>query len=1052
MQIHRINPEFFDGSTKSIPLNELPEQAWRVISGQGDGSAADTGAVKSAAELRRVVGVLRRCIDIRAAALMSVPWTIYKRGTLKPVWTSEDSLPPSDLEWMGDLKKLLMLTEESLILTATAFWHIERSLSQMPLELRWLAPLSVKPIWTEEDGITSFERSLSKSRKVELDPKNVVYIWIADPMHETKPDSPVADAAVSAAGTLFSIDRFAKAFFDRGAIKGTLLTVEGNPAPSSVELLRTWWRKAFNGVQRAFGTEVVNASVKPVVVGEGIGDLNNSTLTDEQRETIATALGVPHSMIMSNAANYATSSQDKRNFYDETIVPELQIIEPMINEQLFAQFDLTFNFQVELLDLYQEDENQRADAFTKYVGSGMPVEVVGEMLGIELPNGMKWSELQAAAEAPAPADKPFNPADNFAGSQPQVDLNEQDAVAKSRTDDLAAWRRKSLRRWKKQGVADCPFESDTLQPKEIAFVRTFLANATVQSDINNIFDIMLSGPSSLGARRRFAAWVNYNFDANKSFTLNDYPHYVDGFTLDDARKSLALLICKSDNRADEVARQIAEWDEHETLAQKALTLQANPDDEDAETERNALASVERRATTNIAAGLEKQGNEIIKGNESTLTAPPEDVDMTALLGAPDRVTAASGTASDALRAALIESADLGVSMASDQLDVLKLAFDWTLANHDARDWAHAHAAEAITGINATTERRVKQAIAQWIENGEPLSALVRELTPTFGRKRAELIASTETTMSYAQANRIAYESSGVVSEMKWATANDELVCPICGALNGQVVTLSEGFTAFAHRTPPAHVRCRCIVLPIIDRALIRQSVLGESNTPAYKNFFDDLEAANEYGAAQWSDWYNSLSDEDKIGINGYTGRAYSEINSALRSKRGLESARPGFQSIAQKLEAALAKAEVREPVEVVRSINKSVLAKVKVGDTITDKGFTSTSLFKRENLPASKETIVIRLPAGTKGAYVGNVSTYSSESEIILQRGTQFKVIGIDNDGNRILEAIPTTMTKSTQLKVNSDVKSEMSDDRFLWVDGDLIIVRDGVVIADVRD
>ena len=64
-----------------------------------------------------------------------------------------------------------------------------------------------------------------------------------------------------------------------------------------------------------------------------------------------------------------------------------------------------------------------------------------------------------------------------------------------------------------------------------------------------------------------------------------------------------------------------------------------------------------------------------------------------------------------------------------------MGFDWTLANTAARDWANRYVGELIGGIQETTRAQVRQAVAAWVDNGQPLEALIRELEPTFGRPR-----------------------------------------------------------------------------------------------------------------------------------------------------------------------------------------------------------------------------------------------------------------------------------------------------------------------------
>jgi hypothetical protein len=50
--------------------------------------------------------------------------------------------------------------------------------------------------------------------------------------------------------------------------------------------------------------------------------LTNSELTTERRQSIATALGVPHSIVAADAANFATAQQDEINFLNNCIIPK----------------------------------------------------------------------------------------------------------------------------------------------------------------------------------------------------------------------------------------------------------------------------------------------------------------------------------------------------------------------------------------------------------------------------------------------------------------------------------------------------------------------------------------------------------------------------------------------------------------------------------------------------------------------------------------------------------------------------------------------------------
>jgi len=148
--------------------------------------------------------------------------------------------------------------------------------------------------------------------------------------------------------------------------------------------------------------------------------------------------------------------------------------------------------------------------------------------------------------------------------------------------------------------------------------------------------------------------------------------------------------------------------------------------------------------------------------------------------------------------------------------------------------------DELLDIIATSNRDgTGQIIAAWIDAGEPLPALIRRLERA-GIQNAELVGITEVTRAFSAGQRIAWDLSGFVTARIWKTVGDDAVCPICRPLDGRVVGLYDRFTEFdidangnyvpTTRTvgslvnkagielnpfgdPPAHPRCRCILIP-----------------------------------------------------------------------------------------------------------------------------------------------------------------------------------------------------------------------------------------------
>jgi SPP1 gp7 family putative phage head morphogenesis protein len=167
---------------------------------------------------------------------------------------------------------------------------------------------------------------------------------------------------------------------------------------------------------------------------------------------------------------------------------------------------------------------------------------------------------------------------------------------------------------------------------------------------------------------------------------------------------------------------------------------------------------------------------------------------------------------DALDELLIVAIMEGVEGGIDLLPpALRVLVDFDYVNDHVINFARAYRFDWIRKINDTTRTQIGQLISDWLQSGDPLSVLESQMSPIFGKVRAEMIASTEVTRVYAVANQIAWESTGVVESVRWNTAEDELVCPVCGPLADSTIGIGD-IDAF----PPAHPRCRCWITPIVS--------------------------------------------------------------------------------------------------------------------------------------------------------------------------------------------------------------------------------------------
>lgn len=163
-----------------------------------------------------------------------------------------------------------------------------------------------------------------------------------------------------------------------------------------------------------------------------------------------------------------------------------------------------------------------------------------------------------------------------------------------------------------------------------------------------------------------------------------------------------------------------------------------------------------------------------------------------------------------------ESAQAGVEEGMNMLGA-SIALDWDLVNKQVVTFAETYAFTLARQVTGTTEKIFREAFTTWIESGAPLSDLIDELAPIFGDARAEAIAVTEVTRLFAEGNMLGWTESGVVAAKEWQTSEDELVCPICGPLGEEdPIPLASSSFGEGLDGPPAHVRCRCWLHPVVS--------------------------------------------------------------------------------------------------------------------------------------------------------------------------------------------------------------------------------------------
>jgi SPP1 gp7 family putative phage head morphogenesis protein len=151
---------------------------------------------------------------------------------------------------------------------------------------------------------------------------------------------------------------------------------------------------------------------------------------------------------------------------------------------------------------------------------------------------------------------------------------------------------------------------------------------------------------------------------------------------------------------------------------------------------------------------------------------------------------------------------------------LGIAGRFTLTNQAVIDNLRQFGAERVTGMDAETQRRLANTIANSLAEGNGVDEIARDIRREFGdmtRRRARLIAHTETGDQFSRAAHETYRRNGVESK-EWLTAQDDLVEPECAGNEAEgAIPIDEPFSS-GHQAPLAHPRCRCTLRPRVSES------------------------------------------------------------------------------------------------------------------------------------------------------------------------------------------------------------------------------------------
>ena len=450
------------------------------------------------AELYAKVAAVFRAMNLTADAVANMPFALVKGG--EDFDTSADW--QNKVGFMPKPQELIRLWRLSLFMSNKAYGRMittkEYKGKALSRELVYVVPDTMEIITNEDTGtIDRIQRKINGRDKESYSfprDRNLVRFWRLDHTTELLPSANSEFMALAnAAGILHAADWWTELYFRRGAIRPLLVALKGMVMGDKKEELQSSWSRFMRGLGNSWAelSKVINAETMEVKqIGDGLGDIKDSPVYRQAIENVAMASGIPLSLLLSNSASYATAQSEYSAWFRDSITPWSKWIAEVLNDQLFRDMGYTFEFRTEQAEPSQEEEVQRAQAFSVYVSAlaGHPkaLSIAAQIVGIDLPADMDYEELDEKSEEPKepekePVTKPMD--------MEETDEPEEEPMTAKAWEELDNWKTKATRYAKRGKPVTFEFVTESIGNSTADLIRKRLQFAGTPEEVKAAFDV-----------------------------------------------------------------------------------------------------------------------------------------------------------------------------------------------------------------------------------------------------------------------------------------------------------------------------------------------------------------------------------------------------------------------------------------------------------------------------------------------------------------------------------------------------------------------------------
>lgn len=424
-----------------------------------------------------LVPIVFRCLQLRCDALSSVPLNLYKRG-------KDDKVPWQDLwpafspsDWTWDMAAALTLkgAAYSIKLRANGIGKVQGLQTVNPFAVT-VETKTTTDAKTGAKGVDILFRApdLIGGSRDGWTRDEICYIKMYNPTNDVLPGPSPMAVGLQDSNLIYYMTRFLSKFFEDGAMPVTILSVSERTSDDEITRFQGLFKRALQGLKNAWSVMVLRGGDKmaPFKLTPDIKDMTIPTLEDRARRAFAAAMGIPQTMI-EDAANFATAKEHSKQFWTATERPLGIRIQSALNRDVLWPMGYEARYDFDEMDVFQEDENERATSLAALVNAGMDLITACEILGYKLTDD-QMTRIAEKISAPAPAAQPAQP----------VEVAPSGAATRSA---LFNWKAAALKALKSGHAADIDFDNPAIPETVEDAIHEGLQNSTTPEQVHELF-------------------------------------------------------------------------------------------------------------------------------------------------------------------------------------------------------------------------------------------------------------------------------------------------------------------------------------------------------------------------------------------------------------------------------------------------------------------------------------------------------------------------------------------------------------------------------------